>query len=263
MPNRPEASTPSPTDRGLTLLESGRAVGARQIIGTSFGMLVHVSLLSSFAVLSSLDFRNTSAREPEVIEETTQSVFLAPVQRKIEFPSEERPLQQMAMAANEAGDGPPGPVSNSTAETIGTDEVQEVTIPAPAVDEFVLTEIEVDSAVTTDPSSGGPSYPIAMLDMNIEGDVLARFVVDSTGRADPRSFTALQSSHSAFSNAVRDALSVMKFRPARLRGRAVAQLVVQSFAFRIETPPPDTVYLPRVDTDGVSLHDVRTRELFR
>lgn len=263
-----DAITPSAPDRGLTLLESGRVVGARQVAGTSAGMLMHVGLLSAVAVLASIDYRTDLALEQqrlaELVEETTQPVFLAPEQQRIEFPSEARPLQQVAMAAEEAGDGPPGPVANTTVETIGDDEVQEVTIPAPAVENFVLTEIEVDSAVATDPSSGGPAYPIAMLDANLEGEVLARFIVDTTGRADPTSFTALQSTHSAFTNSVRDALRVMKFRPARLQGRTVAQLVVQSFAFRITAPPPpDTVLVPRPDTVRAGEGDSRPHDTNR
>ncbi len=232
--------------RGFTLLESGRVLGAGGVARTSFGMILHVSLFSALVVATSLDYRHAQDEIP-FVEEEARPLYLAPTKTEVSWPSEERTSQTVASAV-ETGDGDPAPTSSSTVEAVGDDEVQEVTIPAPAVEEFVLTEIEVDSAVTTDPSSGGPAYPIPLLDAHIEGEVLARFIVDTTGRADPKSFIALQSSHSGFTSAVRDALPLMKFRPARLKGAAVAQLVVQSFAFRINLPVVDTVYLNGVDT---------------
>ena len=67
----------------------------------------------------------------------------------------------------------------------------------------------------------------------IEGDVLATFVVDTTGRADPASFKVLRATHQLFERAVRDALPRMRFVPAEVGGRKVRQLVQQPFSFAI------------------------------
>ncbi len=97
-----------------------------------------------------------------------------------------------------------------------------------------LSEIEVDSLAERDPTSEGPIYPAALLEKQVEGVVLATFVVDSTGHADLASFIVMASTDTAFTRAVRTALPRMKYRPAVLHGRTVPQLVEQAFAFKIE-----------------------------
>jgi len=61
--------------------------------------------------------------------------------------------------------------------------------------------------------------------------VLARFVVDTTGRVRMESVIVDVSPHAAFSDAVVDALRRARFQPAEYRGRKVAQLVSQPFLF--------------------------------
>lgn len=221
---------------GATLLESGRRVAPWQATKTTLGMATHLSLVAGFVVLTSMDFRRTVDNTPDV----PRPIFLAPEKRDISFPVQERLSQISLSEAPDVGDGEEPAPSETAApvDAIGSDDVEEITVPAPGIDDFVLTEIEVDSAVIPDPNSGGPSYPMVMLDAGIEGTVLARFVVDTTGRAIESSFLALQTSHSAFAVAVKQALPIMKFRPARLGGVPVAQLVVQSFSFRITPPEP-------------------------
>ena len=78
-----------------------------------------------------------------------------------------------------------------------------------------------------------PAYPAAMRAAGIEGEVKAEFVVDRKGRADAASLRIISSTNEQFSVAVSDALSRMRFTPARLRGEPVAQLVQQLFVFRL------------------------------
>ena len=98
------------------------------------------------------------------------------------------------------------------------------------------SEIEVDSAVTLDPSAEGPQYPPALLKAGVEGVVYARFVVDSLGHVDTASLVVLDKPDPEFVGAVRTALVKMTYRPAILHGRAVSQLVEQPFVFRIRMP---------------------------
>lgn len=76
-----------------------------------------------------------------------------------------------------------------------------------------------------------PSYPDILRQSGIEGEVLAQFVVDTTGRAEMSSFKVLKTSHDLFSTAVKTAVSRMKFIPAEVGNRKVRQLVQQPFSF--------------------------------
>lgn len=94
-------------------------------------------------------------------------------------------------------------------------------------------EFQVEKPVMTAPNSGQPRYPDILRQAGVEGDVLATFVVDTTGRADVSSFKVLRTSHELFSNAVKQALPSMRFIPAEVGGKKVKQLVQQPFSFAI------------------------------
>jgi protein TonB len=98
--------------------------------------------------------------------------------------------------------------------------------------------LEVDSAATRDPTSAAPTYPPDLESSGIEGHVIIRFVVDSTGRVDLRTLLTVEATHAAFDRAVREALPKMKFRPAMVGDRAVRQLAEQLFKFEIPRPTP-------------------------
>lgn len=98
----------------------------------------------------------------------------------------------------------------------------------------VRTEIEVDSIVERSAESEAPAYPPALLERNVEGEVRVQFVVDTTGRIDPRSFRVLEATHVEFADAIRAVVPGMKFKPASMARRRVPQLVEQPFFFRIE-----------------------------
>jgi TonB family protein len=98
--------------------------------------------------------------------------------------------------------------------------------------------IEVDSAAVRDPSSAAPAYPPELEARGIEGHVILRFVVDSTGLADLTTVLTVESTHPLFDRAVRNALPKMRFRPAKVGDRAVRQLAEQLFAFQVLEPEP-------------------------
>ena len=104
----------------------------------------------------------------------------------------------------------------------------------------VFTIVEVDSAVATDPTSIAPAYPSALLKLGVEGSVKVRYVVDSTGIADPSTLEVVKASRVEFAVAVREALPNMRFVAAKMGPRRVRQLVEQEFNFRI-VRPVDTV----------------------
>lgn len=94
-------------------------------------------------------------------------------------------------------------------------------------------DFQVEKPVVMAPGSQGPSYPDMLRSAGIEGQVLAQFVVDTTGRADMSSFKALKSDNDLFTNAVKTALQRMRFLPAEVGGRKVKQLVQQPFQFSL------------------------------
>lgn len=95
-------------------------------------------------------------------------------------------------------------------------------------------EFQVEKPVVQAPNSQTPRYPDILRQAGVEGEVMAQFVVDTTGRADPSTFKVLKSSHDLFANAVRQALPNMRFIPAEVGGRKVKQLVQQPFGFAIQ-----------------------------
>ena len=97
----------------------------------------------------------------------------------------------------------------------------------------VYTDRLVDKAVAPRPGNPAPVYPAALRSAQIEGTVLARFVVDSVGHAEPASIQFPEATHAQFAEAVRQSLLRSRYLPAILEGRAVRQLVEQRFAFTL------------------------------
>ncbi len=93
-------------------------------------------------------------------------------------------------------------------------------------------DYQVDESVMVVPGSAAPVYPPLLKERGIEGEVIASFIVDTTGLADVRSLKILKSAHALFADAVKAALPEMRFIPARLRGQKVRQLVMQPFIFK-------------------------------
>ena len=94
-------------------------------------------------------------------------------------------------------------------------------------------EFQVEKPVVPAPGSTSPRYPDMLRQAGVEGEVLAQFVVDTTGRAEPNTLKILKSSHDLFVQSVKNALPQMKFIPAEVGGRKVKQLVQQPFTFSI------------------------------
>lgn len=92
-------------------------------------------------------------------------------------------------------------------------------------------EFMADPPARLRPDSPRPAYPPSLRDAGVRGEVLAQFVVDSTGRVDARSFKVLRATHDQFVTSVRASLDSLRYSPARVQGRAVRQLVQESFLF--------------------------------
>jgi periplasmic protein TonB len=91
----------------------------------------------------------------------------------------------------------------------------------------------VDKVVVALPGTATPRYPSMLQSAGVEGDVHARFVVDTLGRVESGSVRVLDATHDQFEAAVRTALTRARFKPAEAGGHKVRQLVEQTFTFRI------------------------------
>lgn len=89
---------------------------------------------------------------------------------------------------------------------------------------------ELQTRVVT---SARPRYPESLQRAAIDGSVLVRFAIDTTGRIDMGSVTIVSSTHELFTRAVRDALQGFRFRPAVMGGHRVRALAEMPFEFQI------------------------------
>ena len=105
--------------------------------------------------------------------------------------------------------------------------------PLPVLAQEPYFEFQVEQPVTPAPGSLSPRYPDLARQAGIEGEVLAQFVVDTTGRAEPSSLKILKSSHDLFIQSVKNALPEMRFVPAEVGGRKVKQLVQEPFSYSL------------------------------
>jgi Periplasmic protein TonB, links inner and outer membranes len=91
---------------------------------------------------------------------------------------------------------------------------------------------QVDRPVVLDSASlPAIEYPPALRATGTSGVVMAEFVVDTAGRAEPEYFGVVSATDPLFTAAVREALGRLRFRPALLRGRPVRQVVRLPFEF--------------------------------
>lgn len=106
-------------------------------------------------------------------------------------------------------------------------------VAAPLNSDQPLFDFQVEKPAAANPSNTPPNYPNQLRAANIEGQVVAKFVVDTNGRADMRTFEIIKSDHDLFTNAVRNALPNFRFFAAELGGRKVKQLVQMPFVFSL------------------------------
>ena len=97
-----------------------------------------------------------------------------------------------------------------------------------------FNSFEVDVEVVAIASTVRPQYPDMLRASGTEGQVIAQFVVNEKGRADRKTFKVISSTHRLFSDAVDRALPQMRFKPAKIGGKPVSQLVQQLFVFKLD-----------------------------
>jgi protein TonB len=105
-------------------------------------------------------------------------------------------------------------------------------------DAIVMTESYTVDQVD-DPASylSGPSpvYPEVMRGVGIEGVVRLRFVVGVNGRVEANTIQVVSSSNKAFEANAVEGIKKIIFKPARMRGQPVRQLVEQNIRFSLNS----------------------------
>ncbi len=230
---------------GLHLIESGRH---RHWLAapTFWSAAAHASLVASLVAAVP-----AATGDDDADEARREVVFFLPLLPKA--PPKDAPVDlRWTGVGTQPGDGVPTPPEGPTGFVERTREGGGSAVPVPVEEEgppvdgspvFVASELDVE--VERDPSSAGPRYPEPLRLTNTEGAVTAEWIVDTTGVADPASFRVVLSSHPLFSDAVRECLMGMKFRPAELAGQRVRQLVRQEFRFQLQLAVADSARRPK------------------
>lgn len=97
-----------------------------------------------------------------------------------------------------------------------------------------LSAAQLDKPALPIPGNSRPLYPEMLRSAGIDGSVMVRFIIDTTGAVERNSVTVSRSDHDLFASAVRAALLKHRFLAAESGGRKVRMLVEQRFDFAIE-----------------------------
>ena len=110
---------------------------------------------------------------------------------------------------------------------------QRAAAPVRVYDTTTFREFQVENEAQPLTYGPAPRYPDSLRVANVEGEVVAQFVVDTTGLVDMRTFKTLKETHPLFTTAVKSAVPNMRFIPALVGGRKVKQLVQMPFQFNL------------------------------
>ena len=231
------------------LLET-QAKKERSAGGTAFSILAHVAIIAMAVYVTGkgvaeaveeareekIDFVEVKQEEvkPETPPPPPPDAVLAPPIAKgfqvltapVEIPDVLPDIDLSKRAMNEADFSGKGVAGGIAAGVAGG-------VPQAISSDAVMFEFQVATRAAAAPGSPGPTYPEMLKQAGIEGQVLASFVVDTTGRADMSTFKVITSTHEQFTQAVRRALPQMRFLPAEVGNKKVKQLVQQPFGFAI------------------------------
>lgn len=205
---------------------------------TIFSLVTHVALVGAAVY-------GTGAASRQLLDDIAERVYyLPPPDRR---PNSEARVEHLTYvdvgngaalrgAYHPGGEAPPSngrEAARDPGAITGKDEIFQTPSLEFASPDSVYSILDVDESAVRSVGSAAPIYPPEMIKNRVEGGVFLRFVIDTTGRADPTSIEVVRSSHPAFTDAVRTAVPLMAFTPASVQGRRVRQAVEQNFEFKI------------------------------
>ena len=228
-----------------TLLES-RAIRQRRPGGSLASIVIHSVIISGAVV--------ATARQAAVAPPPETVVFIPFIKPQLPPPVARRPVATASVvpaapsvfqrfvvptvmpttvpsidfsAAPTSPDFTAGPIAPSGIEC----KLADCSGPALVDGQALLSARDVMMQLRDEPVP--PRYPESLRRAGIEGDVMVKFVVDTTGMIDMRQVEILSSAHELFTNAVRESLARMRFSPSMAGERKVKALAVMPFRFRL------------------------------
>jgi periplasmic protein TonB len=108
--------------------------------------------------------------------------------------------------------------------------VQGATGPVSNTETFLEAEVDDPVQPINQPR---PKYPPVLQQAGIAGSVDVQYVVGIDGKAEAKGFQILRSTNKAFEEPAREAIMAATFKPAKIKGQPVRQLVQQRISFNI------------------------------
>ena len=230
--------------RTLHLIESAHAGHATTGTHSFLSISVHVAIMVAALYATT---RPVAEREPVpdtrvyfTPQRPATAVPNAPAPRTVTrkakaaevVQSKSAPAPSVAPAALPAAEAPlADPSVSAPAEPVSGSDLGVAVDAAPGgrTGPYEAGEVEVPAAAL---SKSGPEYPERAISLGLSGAVNARFIVGADGRVE-NEIVILESTSPDFTTAVRTFLRRARYRPARVGGLAVRQLVEQRFVFEL------------------------------
>ena len=161
--------------------------------------------------------------------------LVPPVEPPKEIPKVD-PNQNAARAEDFSGVGRAGGV----ADGVQNGQAQDVTARQAPPDEgtYELSAVEEQPELSNRSEVArqlSRNYPPLLRDAGVVGTVVVRMRVMENGSVDPASVSIENSSHEAFGDAARRVVERMRFRPAKVGGKAVKVWVTLPVTFQLQT----------------------------
>ncbi len=222
----------------LTLFESQRQLRKRPFLGVGV-----TSLAAHTAIIVAVVAATVRAGRSDIqVKMDTTVVLLEPQQQK---PPEQQPLpldaplrgfQTLVVPPTIPTTVPPVDLQ----EHFDPKDYSGAGVEGGRADGIVPTgsEVYAEGIVEERPSllsAPPPAYPDLLRRAGVQGRVLLRAIVDTTGRVEPSSITIMKSPDPAFDEPTRRWVLKALFRPARLHGRAVRSYVSLPVDYSIVT----------------------------
>jgi periplasmic protein TonB len=96
-------------------------------------------------------------------------------------------------------------------------------------------DFQVEKQASPYPGSPTPRYPDMLQTAGITGEVIAQFVIDTSGHVEMGTFKVIKSDNDLFTDAVKSVLPRCRFYPAEVGGRHVKELVEEPYVFNMKS----------------------------
>jgi periplasmic protein TonB len=218
-----------------TLIESKRKAQAKKAFGLGFVSLVGHSVLVVLAVIATL----TAGQAAQDILMDTTMVFL---NQQEEQKQEEQPVIDIPQLKGFQTVVAPTDIPTNIPPINLQEHFDPKDYTGTGVEGGIGTgvmpdQVFLESVVEERPevlSGPQPQYPDLLRQAGIQGRVIVQAIIDTSGRAEPRSVKVIQTPNPGFDQPAKTYVLRALFRPARVHGRAVRVLINLPIDFRIK-----------------------------